>query len=83
MFKIFIYIENNEVVFCLIFLYIGKIYYGVFNYRYLKEIRSFEDEVVDERDNRIIKFFEMIKSLNYKRCCFEICNKFSWKDIED
>lgn len=54
MYKIFIYIENNEVFFCLIFIYIGKIYNGVFNYRYLEEIRSFEDEEDDERDNRII-----------------------------
>lgn len=83
LFKIFIYIENNEVVLRSISLHTGKTYYGVLNHRYLKEIRSLEDEAADERDNRITKLLEMIKSLNYKRCCSEIRNKPSWKDIED
>lgn len=83
LFKMFIYIENNEVVLRSISLHTGKTYYGVLNHRYLKEIRSLEDEAADERDNRITKLLEMIKSLNYKRCCSEIRNKPSWKDIED
>lgn len=83
LFKIFIYIENNEVVLRSISLHTGKTYYGVLNHKYLKEIRSLEDEAADERDNRITKLLEMIKSLNYKRCCSEIRNKPSWKDIED
>lgn len=83
LYKIFIYIENNEVFLRSISLHTGKTYYGVLNHKYLKEIRSLEDEAADERDNRITKLLEMIKSLNYKRCCSEIRNKPSWKDIED
>lgn len=83
LYKIFIYIENNEVFLRSISLHTGKTYYGVLNHRYLKEIRSLEDEATDERDNRITKLLEMIKSLNYKRYCSEIRNKPSWKDIED
>lgn len=85
LYKIFIYIENNEVFLRSISLHTGKTYYGVLNHKSQsqKEIRSLEDEAADERDNRITKLLEMIKSLNYKRCCSEIRNKPSWKDIED
>lgn len=83
LYKIFIYIENNEVFLRSISIHTGKTYNGVLNHRYLKEIRSLEDEADDERDNRITQLLDMIKSLNYKKCCSEIRNKPSWKDIED
>lgn len=83
LYKIFIYIENNEVFLRSISIHTGKTYNGVLNHRYLKEIRSLEDEADDERDNRITQLLDKIKSLNYKQCCSEIRNKPSWKDIED
>lgn len=83
LYKIFIYIENNEVFLRSISIHTGKTYNGVLNHRYLEKIRSLEDEEDDERDNRITQLLDMIKSLNYKTCCSEIRNKPSWKDIED
>lgn len=82
LYKIFIYIENNEVFLRSISIHTGKTYNGVLNHRYLEEIRSLENEEDDE-DNRITQLLDMIKSLNYKTCCSEIRNKPSWKDIED
>lgn len=83
LYKIFIYIENNEVFLRSKSIHTGKTYNGVLNHKYLEEIRSLEDETDDERDNRITQLLDMIKSLNYKTCCSKIRNKPSWKDIED
>lgn len=83
LYKIFIYIENDEVFLRSISSHTGKTYNGVLNHISLKEIESLVDEAADDGDNRITKLLEIIKSLNYKTCCSEIRNKPSWKDIED
>lgn len=83
LYKIFIYIKNNEAFLRSISLHTGNTYSGVLNHIYIEAIRSLTEDKDDNKDERITQLLEMIKSLNYKTCCSEIRNKPSWKDIED